>query len=187
MGTGQMLLSIMALILFGTTILSVNRNNLNQGVILRQTELGIYAVSLATSYVQKASGMDYDEKTVGGLVYITIPMPQPPSIPVATLTASGSLGVDAGETQNFDNTFDDFDDYKNFLKDTTIAGVDKFHVAADVYYVNQTPPYAKVTANTTWLKKIDIKVNNTIDRKYFTGETAATDTIKMSYILSFYK
>jgi hypothetical protein len=187
MGTGQMLLSIMALVLLGTTIFSVNRNNINQGTILRQTELGIYAVSLATSYVQKASGMDFDENTAGGLVYINIPMPQPPSIPVGTLTAPGSLGIDAGETQNYDNTYDDFDDYKNFVKDTTIRGVDNFHVTADVYYVNQAPPYAKITANITWLKKIVVKVNNTIDRKVITGEKAATDTIQMSYIMSFYK
>jgi hypothetical protein len=186
MGTGQMFLTIMAVVLLGTTIVSVNQNNLNQGTILRQTELGIYAVSLATSYLQKAAAMDFDEKTVSGLVYITVPMPQPPSIPSTVLTAPGSLGPDAGETTNKDDTFDDFDDYRGYSYDTTITSVDRFHVISDVYYVNQSPPYSKTTANITWLKQMDIKINNTIDRRVFTN-TSGTDTIKMSYIMSFYK
>jgi hypothetical protein len=193
MGTGQMFLTIMAVMLLGVTIMSVNRNNLNQGTILRQTEIGIYAVSLATSYIQKAAAMDFDQKTVSGLVYITVPMPQPPSIPAATLTAPGSLGFDGSATTpievvNKDDTYNDFDDYNGYVYDTTITSVDKFHVTASVYYVNQTPPYTKNTANITWLKQMDIKINNSIDRKVFQGSsTSGTDTIKMSYIMGFYK
>jgi hypothetical protein len=186
MGTGQMLLSILAVVLLGTTILSVNSNSLNQGTILRQTELGIYAVSLATSYIQKAASLDFDEKTAGGLIYITVPMPQPPGIPVQDLKPPDSLGRDAGESLTEDDTYDDFDDYKGYIKDTVITGVDRFHVSADVYYVNQTPPYAKTTANRTWLKQMDVRVNNTIDRKVFTN-TSGTDTIKVTYVMGFYK
>jgi hypothetical protein len=186
MGTGQMMLSMLAVVLLGTTILSVNRNSLNQGTILRQTELGIYAVSLATSYIQKASSLDFDEKTVGGLIYITVPMPQPPSIPTNCLKPPDSLGTDAGENKTEDDTFDDFDDYKGYSRDTLITGVDQFRVSTDVYYVNNRPPYTKVTANRTWLKQMDIKVSNSIDRKTYTGQTG-TDTIRLSYIMGFYK
>jgi hypothetical protein len=186
MNTGQMMLATGAMVLLGTTVLTVNRNNLNNGTILRQTELGIYAVSLATSYLQRAASLDFDECTVGGLVYINIPMPQPPSIPAGTLTTPANLKCDAGESQAYDHTFDDFDDYNTFTKDTTVADVDKFHVSAVVYYVGQSPPYNKVTANATWLKQMDIKVNNTVDRKVFTNQTG-TDTIRMSYIMGFYK
>jgi hypothetical protein len=188
MNTGQMMLVVCALVLLGTTVLTVNSNSLNNGTILRQTELGIYAVSLATSYIQRASELDWDEKTVAGLVFINIPMPQPPSIPLVDATVPASLGRDgSGEQQGRDNTYDDFDDYNGFIEDTLIAAVDNFHVTADVYYVNQTPPYSKTTANATWQKQIDIKVSNSIDRKVFTGETTATDTIRMSYIYAFYR
>jgi len=190
MGTGQMMLSILAVTLLGLTIIAVNGNNLNQGTILRQTELGIYGVSLATSYLQKASSMDFDQNTVGGLVYITVPMPQQGSIPAGTLTAPGSLHCETGESQNDDNTFNDFDDYNTFVRNVAIAGVDNFHVSAEVYYVNQTKPYARA-ANMSWLKQMNVSVNNTIDRRVFqnkTGDTqTATDTIKMSYIMGFYK
>jgi len=188
MNTGQMMLVGMALVLLGTTVLSVNRNSLNNGTILRQTELGIYAVSLATSYIQRATELDWDEKTVGGLVFINIPMPQPPNIPAADATAPGSLGRDgSNEKQGQDNTYDDFDDYNGFVEDTLISNVDNFHVTAQVYYVNQTPPYTKTTANATWQKQMDIQVCNSINRKVFSGESAGTDTIKLSYIYAFYR
>jgi hypothetical protein len=192
MNTGQTLLTILALVLLGTTVLTVNGNSLNNGTILRQTELGIYAVSLATSYIQRASEMDWDEKTVGGLVFINIPMPQPPNIPAADATDPSLLGRDgAGELQGQDNTFDDFDDYNGFKDDTLIVAVDSFHVAAQVYYVNEFPPYAKTTANATWLKQMDVKVWNSINRNVFEGQEGAgnsgVDTVQMSYILGFFK
>lgn len=187
MNAGQMMLVGMALVLLGTTVLSVNSNSLNNGTILRQTELGIYAVSLATSYIQRASELDWDQKTVGGLVFINIPMPQSPNIPAADATAPASLGRDVGEYQGCDNTFNDFDDYNGFVEDTVIPGVDNFHVTAQVYYVNQTPPYSMTTANATWQKQMDIQVTNSINRKVFSGESAGTDTIKLSYIYAFYR
>jgi len=190
MNTGQTMLVLCALILLGTTVFSVNRNNLNNGTILRQTELGIYAVSLGTSIIQRASGMSFDEKTIGGS-----------SIPSSVLPVAGvlstTLGRDSGaanivgptELAQKDNTFDDFDDYNKFARDTTIQGVENFHINAWVYYVNQTKPYSKSTTP-TWLKQIDIAVNNTISRKVFENPNETidkgTDTIKISYIFSFY-
>jgi hypothetical protein len=183
-----MMLVTCALVLLGTTVLSVNRNSLNNGTILRQTELGIYAVSLATSYIQRATELDWDEKTVGGLVFINIPMPQPPNIPSADATAPANLGRDgSNEKQGQDNTFDDFDDYNGFVEDTLISQVGNFHITASVYYVSLTPPYSKVTANATWAKQMDINVNNEIDRKVFSGENVGTDTIRVSYISAYYK
>ena len=213
MNTGQMLLSICALILLGTTVFTVNRNTLNQGTILRQTESGIYAVSLATSYIQKAVSLDFDEGTV------TRPSNVPTNLNPATatftstsdysstgnkfLTLAANLGIETNtstrnkfgneEYAQKDSSFDDFDDYNNFAIDTNIVNVDRFHVTAKVYYVTQptagqpTPTY---TATPTWLKRIDIGVNSTINRTVATGlvngQDLGTDTIKISYIKSFY-
>jgi hypothetical protein len=191
MNSGQTLLTVLAVLLLGTTIFSVNRNSLNQGTIIRQTELGIYSVSLATSIIQRASEMDFDSATVSGLVFITVPMPQPPYIPAGTLTAVNKLGPEptTGEIKNNDTTYNDFDDYNGFSKDTTIQNVGKFSISAEVYYVNQTPPYAKTTSNVTWLKQMNIKVNSSINRQVFEGnaKSPGTDTIRMSYIMGFYK
>jgi len=208
-------LTICALILLGTTVFTVNRNTLNQGTILRQTESGIYAVSLATSYIQKALSLDFDEGTVT----------RPPNVPTnlnpstATftttsdyssagnkfLTLAANLGIETNasnrniygtnpEIAQKDTSFDDFDDYNNFSIDTNIVNVDKFHITAKVYYVTQpttaqpTPTY---TTTPTWLKRIDIGVNSSISRLVSVGrggtnDTTGVDTIKISYIKSFY-
>jgi hypothetical protein len=190
MNTGQMLLAALAIVLLGTTVLTVNRNNLNNGTILRQTELGIYAVSLATSYMQHAASLAFDEQTVV--------RPALPSL--ATLTTDANLGCEYNhlhlpqpgaelhELANVPSTFDDIDDYDNFLVDTLITNVDRFHVSAIVYYVSPTQPYSKVTVP-TWLKRIDLAVNCSVSRTVAVGQSAndtGTDTIRMSYIKSYY-
>jgi hypothetical protein len=199
MGTGQMLLSICAVVLLGATILSVNSSTLNQGTILRQSQSGIYAVSLANSYIQKALSLDFDEKTVTRPSALATNTP-----PSMYCTRYDSLGPEtpathqnkwggATEYANQDSSFDDIDDYNNFSIDTAITNVDKFHVSAKVYYVTQptgaqpTPTY---TTTQTWLKRIDLCVNSSINRTVATGLVAGkdigTDTIKISYIKSFY-
>jgi hypothetical protein len=191
MNTGQMMLTIAALILLGTTVLTVNRNNLNHGTILQQTELGIYAVSLATSYMQNATSLAFDEQTVV--------RPALPSLASLTTTANFGCeynhlhplqtGQELHELAGVPSTFDDIDDYYGFNVDTTIANVDRFHVTATVYYVSANQPYSRI-AGPTWLKRIDLCVNNTISRKVFEDPSVAnkngTDTIKMSYIKSYY-
>jgi len=194
MNSGQTMLSLLAMVLLGTTVLTVNRNSLNNGTILRQTELGIYSVSLATSYIQRAKQMAFDEKTTGGLA-ISLPMAKP-----TAGTLSATMGPESGaryftppggtmetyETTNYDNTYDDFDDYNNFVKDTSVDGVDKFRVTARVCYASQVPPFSDTTG-ATWLKRIVVKVNNSIKRSVYTKEVSTgTDTITFSYIKSFY-
>jgi hypothetical protein len=183
MNTGQMMLTIGALILLGTTVLTVNRNNLNQGTILRQTEIGMYAVGLATSYLEKASNLAFDEATVGT------------SGAYAVSDLSTTLGPNgAPEVANKDSTYDDFDDYNGY--DTTIVRteVDAFHVRTSVYYLTLTSPYSIVSppytaANMTWLKQMDVMVIPTVNRQAITGNsgTSDVDTIKMSYIWSYFQ
>jgi hypothetical protein len=182
MNTGQMLLTIGALILLGTTVLTVNRNNLNQGTILRQTEIGMYAVGLATSYLEKASNLAFDEATVGV------------SGAYAVSDLSTILGPDAIETANRDSTYDDFDDYNGYDATIVRTQVDAFRVRASVYYLTLTSPYSIVSppytaTNKTWLKQMDVMVIPTVNRQAITGGsgTSDVDTIKMSYIYSYYQ
>jgi len=166
MNTGQTLLSIGALILLGTTIVSVNRMSLQHGTILNQTEIGVYATSLATSIIEEASGQHFDDATVNDAVTLT-----------SSLTPSSSLGPESGETTVPASTinFNDFDDYNNLTLGLNVAGIDSFTVKASVYYVNDTLPSVKVTSQ-TWFKRLDVSVYG----------TATSDTIKMSYIFSYF-
>jgi hypothetical protein len=178
MNTGQMLLTTMAIVLLGTTILTVNRSSLQHGTILQQTQIGVYGISLATSIVEEASGKAFDEKTVDAAV----------STP-SSLTSASSLNPESGETTSPVSTknFDDFDDYNNLVMGVNVPGVDSFVVKAKVYYVNETAPEVKVTSP-TWLKRMDVLVlpSGLADTSRLKMGLATGDTIKLSYIFSYF-
>ncbi len=166
MNTGQMLLSVGALVLLGTTVLTVNRSFTQQGVILEQTEVGVYAVSLATSMIEEASGMSFDQATDNSSVTTT-----------TALTSPSSLGPETGETTSPPSSanFNDFDDYNNLKMGVKIAGVDSFTVASQVYYINPSTPDVQ-SSTATFFKRIDVRVYG----------TTTADTIKMSYVFSYF-
>ena len=60
MNTGQTILTIGALILLGMTVLTTNRSSLQNGAIINQTQVDIYAVSLAEGKIEEASGKAFD-------------------------------------------------------------------------------------------------------------------------------
>ncbi len=211
MNTGQMMLSILAVVLLGTTILTTNRTSLQQGTILRQAQVGIYCVSLATSYIQKAMSMDFDEGTVVRPSALATSLNPGTATFTSTsdfsantkfLTLAANLGPDTATSHNInppkeyankDSSYDDFDDYNGFSIDTSITNVDRFHVSASVYYVTQPTilvPTPTKTTTPTWLKRMDLYVNGSVNRTAAQGtinsKDMGTDTIKFSYIKSFY-
>jgi len=178
MNTGQMMLSIGAVVLLGATVIAVNRSSLQNGTILQQTQIGIYGVSLASSIIEEAAGKAFDANTVDDAV-------------TSTSSLSTTLGPETGETTPANSTtqFDDFDDY-NYLwahpMKVGATGVDTFTVKAKVYYVSDANPEVKVTGP-TWFKRMDVQVYgsgvaDTSRRKY---GIATGDTIKMSYVFSY--
>jgi len=166
MNTGQTLLTIGALLLLGTTVIAVNRSYNQHGMILRQSEIGLYAVSLATSIIEEASGNHFDEATITDNLVTT-----------AQLSNPMSLGPETGESTSPVSTslFDDFDDYHNLVMKTQVAGVDEFTLRAKVFYVNPAAPDVPVT-NRTFHKQIKISVSS----------SAMADTVNMTYIFSYF-
>jgi hypothetical protein len=166
MNTGQMLLATGAMVLLGLTIVTVNRSYSTQGAVLQNTEIGVYAVSLATSIVEEASGHAFDESTVDDAV--TSPN---------SMTAATSLGTETGETTSPSSTlqFDDFDDYNKLTLGFKVAGVDSFTVKCSVYYINPTAPDVMLSTQ-TFDKRLDVKVFGSMNQ----------DTVKVSYIFSYF-
>ena len=173
MGTGQTVLTIVAIVLLGTNVVSVNRTFLQHGAVLQQTEIGLFGVSLATSLLEEARGKAFDR-------YSLVGFPQY----LSQLTPYDSLGPEVGETRA---TYDDFDDY-NWMKlgihrdsiivraDTIkIPDVDTFLRWSKVCYVDTSDPN-QYRATRTWMKKITVYVKGSL----------ASDTIpiQMSYLFS---
>jgi hypothetical protein len=181
MNTGQMMLTALALILLGVTILTVNKNTIQHGTILRQTDVGVYAISLGTSYVEKATALNFDQYTVSSFIS---------NNKTDSLTAISKLGPDLThngpygcEKANADSTYDDFDDYNGYAKYDTVKGADVFTTSINVYYVDTT---GTASSTKTFYKKMDVKTWGTVNRNVFEGSNiVGTDTIRFYYIFSY--
>ncbi len=161
MGTGQLLLTLGAMVLLSFTIINTNKSILLAGDVINSTEYGVLASSLAVSMIEEASGKAFDTKSEEMGV-----------ANVANMTAYNKLGPETGETYA---TFDDFDDYNNLTKvDTTLTSA-RFTIKCKVYYVEDTAPATMVTTQ-TWHKTMEVMVYS----------QNMTDTVKMSTIFSYW-
>ncbi len=156
MGTGQTLLTILALALLGSLFLTNNRNTLDQRESIESAEWEIVASSLATSVVEKATSLSFDQNTVSS--DITSPGP---------LTAPSSLGPEGteGTPAGSDAKFNDIDDYNNFQKDvlgdTLALPTADFHIRARVQYVSITAGNAIDSSSVrTYHKRLTVWVSS---------------------------
>jgi len=161
MNTGQMLLTIVAIVLLGLTVITVNSTFSQHGMVLEKTEVGVYATSLATSLIQEATGRAFDEKTVDTVANSS-----------TDFTLPASLGPESGEVYP---TFDDFDDYNGLVRTVDVQGTDVFTVWSTVSYVQDDHPDLS-SMNRTYHKRIDIAVAGSL----------SADTIRMSSIFSYW-
>lgn len=176
MNTGQTMLTIIAMLLLSTIVLSLNRGNFTTSTTIDQNRINILAVSLATSIIEDATSLPFDEKTIGAAV-------------TATTSLSGTLGIEGSESASNPQGFDDFDDYNCYAsatkKDTILVPGSTakviFHTFCNVIYVSKDDPRIK-SAAATWHKKISLRVF----RPGMNNEKGQTDTIKMSSVYSYW-
>jgi hypothetical protein len=163
MNTGQMLLSIGALLLLSLTVLRVNNTILSSDSVMNESKFGVLATSLATSIIEKANKKAFDEKTVEDIV-----------TNVTELTALDKLGKSL--TEIAPDSCDDFDDFHGYTENITNLPSAEFTISCEVVYVN--PNNLNGKANTqTWNKKLVVTVTNPY----------STDTLRLSTIYSYWK
>lgn len=177
MGLGQTLLTIMALMLMGRLILTVNRTTLETGSAKDVAEYRITATSLGTSLLEYAHDLAFDEATVD--TFLTISQ-------TSSLTAASSFGAEAGETDYMQ--FDDIDDYHNFIRIDTIPNSAIFMSTAKVQYLAVTPP-STMTISTTksFNKMITVYVTSPYMVDYsLDPDNPVQDTLKFQSIFSYW-
>jgi len=161
MNTGQMLLTIGAMILLSTLILRVNSNFSNNTTTVYNSKFGILATSFGNSILEEASDKAFDDATTGNSVSST-----------NSLTTVIKLGPETGEVYP---NFDDIDDYDGLVKiDSTLPGA-AFKASCKVDYVSPTNPDVK-SLIPTWTKKISVEITS----------TAMDDTIRLSSLYSYW-
>lgn len=164
MGTGQSLLTLVAMMILSIITVKINGNLLTSQGLSQNSKFGLEATSLASSKIEAANRLYFDEVTKTSA----------PSSP-SSLTSSSSLGPESGETANVDSTFDDFDDYNNYsVVDSSMQSA-KYLVQCKVGYVNASAPDVFVTSP-TWHKKLIVTVTS----------SQMTDTIRLSTLYSYW-
>lgn len=151
MGLGQMMLSILALAMFGRIMLAVNTNSADHNEAIKTSEYLIMGTSLGTSLLERAQGLSFDELT------ITADISTPASLST-TLGPEGAEGV-AGE-----NAFDDFDDYHNFSKtvqgDSIFFKTATFNVRSLIDYVDISGGAIVTSGARTYHKRLRVIVSS---------------------------
>ncbi len=153
MNTGQMLLTLGAIILFGMGVLRLNTSELDTGQRVDNSKYSIMALALAKSRIDDAKALKFDANTVYGTVYPDV-HGDPPT---GSLTASGGLGPSNEERNS--GEFNDFDDYHNFVEVVDTIPSANFRVVSTVQYVDAEDGYRPTTA-TTWHKRIRVVVTS---------------------------
>ena len=172
MNTGQMMLTIVAMFLLSMVILTTNRGFLTTSTTMTESRYDILGVSLATSIIEDATGLAFDENTKSAAITST-----------SSLTASSSLGLDGSENRNRPDLFDDFDDYDCYktnpkLDTLVVQGTTQkmiFNSYCSVDYVVQDNPNT-ITTSKTYFKKISVSV----------FAPGMNDTVKMSSVYSYW-
>ena len=185
MGAGQIMLTIAAVLLLSTTILTVNRGLMNTSSVLSSSRYDIMAVSLGNSILEDASSLAFDEKTTSAALTDS-----------TQLTAPSSLGIDAGESNLTPAAFDDFDGYNVY--NTSISGrtpkadtiivegvANKkiiFKTICKVDYVSTSNP-GSTSSVRTWSKRLKLLIysDDVLD-----PATSKTDTVKLSTVFSYW-
>ena len=142
MGLAQTLLTIAAISLLSMITLTLNSSYLTTNQVMIESEFSIEAISIAESYLERAIGKSFDEKTITSQVTQISNFTYPPA-------------RESGEIKLTD--FDDFDDFHGFnTKDTTERAI--YNVSISVAYVNENNPDQAIVGK-SWYKRMTITVS----------------------------
>lgn len=154
MNTGQMLLTLGAVVLLSVLILRVNSTSLSVQGSHVNSKLAIVAISIANSYIDFAKSKAFD-----AVILDTTKT----NILLSDLTYP--LGKESGEVYP---NFDDFDDFNmspsEFIIDTTTlvhpldpSAYTPFYINSTVYYVSPSDLNTPTTTR-QWNKRMNVKV-----------------------------
>jgi hypothetical protein len=145
------MMTVLAMGMLATVMLTVNTNTGDNNQAIQMSEYRIMAASLATSTLERATGLPFDQNTVSS------------NVPSAG-SMSSILGRETGEVDSLESTFNDFDDYNKFHKwvkgDTVFFRSADFRVWSDVDYVMIQGDSVIWTPGPTYTKRITVYVTS---------------------------
>ena len=162
MNTGQTMLTLLAMMMLTLLSIRMNSSLLQTQETMQNSKFGLAAISLATSIIENANKLSFDEETIDSSLVSTTP-----------LTSIINLGKD--EYEDTTSQFDDFDDYNNFEYDERTLASAYYHISCKVCYINPSTPNT-ASNSPTFHKKLTVSVSS----------VSMQDTVKISTIFSYW-
>lgn len=172
MTTGQTILTIGAFMFLTTILLNFYQVVANTGDTIASGQDGILATTIASSYMEIAQGLAFDEITDTSTVALAN---------ASALTSPSLLGHDAGEDSLA--LYDDFDDFNKVTLDKQALGTNRiYRTQFTVSYVN-SDNLLQTSSSRTFVKRMDLKT-----WRIFPPAASAIDldTVKTSLVLGYW-
>lgn len=134
------MLSLGAMLLVSLTSLRFNSALLQNSTVEIENKVYLTAFSLADDVIEEMKNKSFDNSTV-----------KFPTVALSNLTASGNLGPEAGETAA---TFNDIDDYNNFVRAINAPHAENYTVTCKVFYVDGNNPDNIITTQSFYKKAL---------------------------------
>jgi hypothetical protein len=132
----------------------------------------ILATTLATSYLESAQGLAFDEITDTTNLALASP---------ATLTAPSQLGPESASEDSIQK-FNDFDDFDGFVSEREAGATGRrFRTSFRVSYVDPAN-VTTISGARTFVKRIDM----TTWRSYPPPSGTTLDTLRMSMVMGYF-
>ena len=173
MATAQTLLTIAALVLLSMSLLNFNGTVAQSGNSIESAQDGILETTIATSFLELAQGLAFDEVTDSSDVAITN---------VNVLTSPTQLGPDSS-VENSVYTFDDFDDFNGLALDKEVSGNGRrYRAQFSVNYIDGNDA-SQVSSTRTYVKRMDLKIWRILPPL---RSSSVSDTLKMSLAMGYF-
>jgi hypothetical protein len=170
MTTGQTMLTIFAFVLLTTTLNSFYRLLGVSGDDISSGQDGILATTIATSYMEIAQGLSFDEKSDSSdeaLYDITF------------LTLPANLGPDNADEDSIHN-FNDFDDFDGLVLEKEAGATGRVYATSfDVSYVDPNDASASTNVR-TYVKRMDFQTWRIFP------PTPKADTLRLSLAMGYF-
>jgi hypothetical protein len=163
MGKGETLVTLGAVVMLSITAINVNNSFTENSEYFNETKFGLESIAIANSIIEEASQMPFDEQSWDSTKVEKV---------ATDMTPVSDLGADFGEMDM--STFDDFDDFNNYIRmDTTMQNV--YEVSCVVNYINPAVPDSMINTRSLY-KKLTVSVKNTL----------TNDSLALSYVHGFW-
>ena len=175
MNTGQMLLTLGALMLISITILNFNKNLAQIDDSLNYDRFRLEALSLLTSHIEEVSEYFFDEISTDTTTEKTL----------ANFTNPNDLGWDTGD----DGVADDIDDFNGqVIADTGRSGA-IYNLQYMVDYVNIASNHIQHVGTKQYHKRVTIKIWDSFDPPLIgrmVNGVMVNDTLQLSTVISYW-